>query len=403
MPKKILDIIPPKKELSEELLHPPKFQRNLGGQEVSPKVTPRKSYYKSVLIMAVIVLFVGGVFAYFNFSGIKIKVWPAKETLSFQEEFIAEIGVNGKLIEAKRARSAQFQATGIAQKEGKAKGILRVYNNYHLAQTLVATTRFFSTEDKLFRSKKHAYIPSGEYLDVEVEAADPGEDYNIGPSTFSVPGLAGSPRYTAVYAKSFSEMKGGFVGERLQVTRQDLASAEDNLQESLTKELTEILRMRTGKDYVLVHTSIDYQVLDSSSLALSGTEIDEFGFEMSMKARALVFEEQAVKDFAQEYIEQRIDENKILLEDSLVIEYDIKAIDMGNGKLTLDLQFSGQVFAEINTASLKVAISGRPLQEALLFFKEESRIEKTEIKLWPFWKRKMPSSLEKIEIDLTLD
>lgn len=403
MLKKILDIIPPKKGLQEVAS---KITSKVAPKVAPAKVTansrPQKSYYKKVLIMAVVVLLVGGPFVYFSFSGIKIKIWPAKETLSFEEEFVAEVGVNGKLIEVEREKSAQFQATGMIVKDGRASGIIRVYNNYHLAQTLVATTRFLSTEDKLFRSKERVNIPAGEYLDVEVEAAEPGDAYNIGPSTFSVPGLAGSSRYTAVYGKSFSDMKDGFVGEVPQVTNQDLSSAKDNLQKLLTNEVAEVLQLRAGKDYVLLPSSINYDILDSSSLALVGTEIDEFGFDIAMKAQAMVFEKQAVEEFAREYIESRIEENKALLQDSLAIQYDVRAVDIGSGKLTLGLQFSGQIYAEISTASLKQAISGRPLQEVLLFFKDEPQIEKTEIKLWPFWKRKMPSSMEKIEIDLAL-
>jgi len=44
----------------------------------------------------------------------------------------------------------------------------------------------------------------------------------------------GSPRYTAVYGKSFSSMEGGYVGEASQVTKNDLEKAKDNLYEKLT-------------------------------------------------------------------------------------------------------------------------------------------------------------------------
>jgi len=57
---------------------------------------------------------------------------------------------------------------------------------------------------------------------VDVVAAAPGEKYNIEPSTFSVPGLAGTPQYAFITAQSFEKFTGGSNEIVPQVTKEDL-------------------------------------------------------------------------------------------------------------------------------------------------------------------------------------
>ena len=130
-------------------------------------------------------------------------------------------------------------------KEEKAEGIIRIFNDYSTAsQSLVAGTRFVSDEGKLFRLVEKVVVPGqstekGKLIpgsvDVLVRADTAGSDYNIGVSTFSIPGFAGTPRYTAFYAKSFLAMAGGFKGESLAVSSEDL----ENAKKSLTAEVKE--------------------------------------------------------------------------------------------------------------------------------------------------------------------
>jgi len=98
--------------------------------------------------------------------------------------------------------------------EYKATGIITIYNTYSSSpQTLVKTTRFVSEGGKLFRTTKTIVVPgadasSGKIVPgsttVEVIASEPGNEYNIGPSTFSIPGFKGTPKYLAFYGESFS-------------------------------------------------------------------------------------------------------------------------------------------------------------------------------------------------------
>ena len=240
--KKFFDIRPPKRiqKLKFEDI-PPKRKAF-----PFPKTFPLAKTFpfpKKILALVLSLFCVSVIFLHLG-ARAEIEIWPKAESFSAQSDLLVDEKISkadfskemipGFSFSKEKTISQEFSATGILGKEGRASGQIRVYNNYHLPQTLVATTRFISADGKLFRSKEAVNIPAGQYLNVEVEAAELGPEYNIKPSTFSIPGLLGSPRYTAVYGKSFSSMEGGYVGEASQVTKNDLEKAKDNLYEKLT-------------------------------------------------------------------------------------------------------------------------------------------------------------------------
>jgi len=101
----------------------------------------------------------------------------------------------------------------------KASGIITVFNEYSSSpQLLVASTRFLSSDGKIFRTIKDISVPGSEIINDEiipdsinitVMADYPGIEYNISPSDFTIPGFKGSPKYVGLYGKSNTAMNGG--------------------------------------------------------------------------------------------------------------------------------------------------------------------------------------------------
>lgn len=93
----------------------------------------------------------------------------------------------------------------------KAKGFVTLYNETTETQRLIASTRLVSQAGLLFRIDEDVILPLGSTskpgeVRVSVSASEIGAQYTIGPSNFSIPGLAGSPLYTQIYARSFGNM-----------------------------------------------------------------------------------------------------------------------------------------------------------------------------------------------------
>ena len=90
----------------------------------------------------------------------------------------------------------------------RASGVVKLYNDSGTAQPLVATTRLLSPANILYRLKKGVTVPAKGTVEAEVYADKEGEDSNLDPAVFSIPGLSAA-RQKEVYAKSERPLKAG--------------------------------------------------------------------------------------------------------------------------------------------------------------------------------------------------
>ena len=95
-------------------------------------------------------------------------------------------------------------------------------------------------QEEIIEIEEGEIVPSS--IDVEVVADEPGKEYNIGPTTFSIPGFKGSPKYEGFYGKSTKPMTGGLIHQGKVVSEEDVARAETELKEALLEEAQEELK-----------------------------------------------------------------------------------------------------------------------------------------------------------------
>jgi len=376
------------------------------------------------LIIALLFLIPGFLFCHFNLSKAKIEIWPVTELFAFETkvtcdkaadktDFLNKI-IPGELFETEKLITEEFLSSGTVLKEKKAEGVIRVYNNYSISvQVLVANTRFVSADGKLFRSTEKVTIPGEKqeggklvpgYLDIKVAASQPGPEYNIEPSTFSIPGFAGTDRYTKIYGKSFQNMTGGLKEEVAQVSQEDLDSAKKTLVERALKESEDSLKEKISPEYILLEKAVDSEILETFSLAKPKDELEKFKFQAKARSTALVFKKEDLEKLVREIILSQIDETKNFSEKSLKFDYFPETINLKTGKIDLSLKIDSKIYSDINQNDLKKALLGKSSAETEFFLENQPQITKVEIKFWPFpWVKNVPKNEEKIEIKLMLD
>jgi hypothetical protein len=420
MAKKIFDIIPPteKKPLKEKLKPRIETKSSLRG---TPK---KKRIFLRVLIFSLIILILVGVFGCSSFSKTEVIIWPEKDTLNLKETVTINSETNyldfktkilpGEVFEDRKSISQDFPSSGKTLSEEKASGIIRVYNNYHLTQTLVENTRFQPPLEKFqpslgkeeapwFRTTERITISPGSYKDVKVVADSPGEKYNIEPSNFSVPGLKGMPQYTLVYGESFEEFKGGVEGETPQVTQDDLDKARNILTEKIEKESRDFLKSITPTDFIFPDETISQEILEENCSAEAGEIAEFFNCQAEIKSQGFSFKKSDIESFAKNLISLNIPEDKKIQEESLEINYSTESIDLESGQIVLNLEIKANVYPNIDLAELRKALLGRSFKEAQTFLENQPQIIKIEVNSWPFWKKNIPENIEKVEIRLELD
>lgn len=419
MKKKVIDIIPPKKVKEHKIeVRSPRIE--VFNREKSSNFLLKKRN----LIFILLALIAIGLFsyAYFVLPKARVEIWPQTEKLNFQTDFKIE---NGKFLEIEQTISQQFPATEKFLKETRAEGVIRLYNNHSTTPfPLIKDTRFVSADKKLFRTPIAVIIPGKRHeagrwvpgtIDIRVKADRPGEDFNIGPTTFSIPGLQGTAAFFNIIAKSAQPMTGGVIEESIRVSKKDLENAENVLNVKTEEvcfnalknatlpggdELRSSSRFTDVRVFDFFRETIEIKILEKISNVEIGTEIQNFDFGLKVSCQVLTFEKTDIKNFAKEFIEQQIPENKVIVPESLEMNTFIKEQDVIQGTATVSLELIIDIYSDIDKLSLQNELVGKSLIEAENFLKNKIQINRIYVRLWPFWVQSVPEDLERIKIEL---
>lgn len=358
----------------------------------------------------------------------KIEIWPKTEKTSFDAKVsldkkvkqfdIQTVVIPAEIIEKEKTVSSNFPSSGKISKEAKSGGVITVYNNYSPSyQVLIANTRFVSTEGKVFRILEKVMIPgvisengklkAGE-INVRVVSDQPGKEYDIGPDTFSIPGFAGTDKYTKFYAKSFQPFIGGFSESASQVTIADLNKAEDVLIQQAKSETENLLKDDLKTDSVssifnFLGENIQTEIIEKSSTAKAGSEVNEFNFQIKAKSKTLVFKKEDINSFVKNYISDKIPQGKKIYEPSLKTDYSVESVNFDLGTAQIVLKISADIYFDIDEKAIKNNISQKSLSEIKIFLSSQPEIKNVLVKMWPFWSKRAPKDINKIELKINFD
>jgi len=409
-------------EEKEEQPPPIKIPETKSEEQENEKGRKKLAFITSRVFIYVLILVGLGIlgFAFFSLPKAKIEVVPKMETVSFDLSISLDKGISevnlvqkkipAQLVRIEREAKNSFLSSGKKLKESKARGTITIYNNYSSApQTLVATTRLISETGKLFRTTSTVNIPgaaltggkiTSSTYDVEVVAAEVGEEYNVGPSTFSIPGFAGTPKYTGFYGKSSQPMTGGFKGEIKFVTADDIKAARSSLEQQLLSLKGEIAG-KIPQNLKLIDGASEIKFEEMSS-PKAGDEQEKFDMDLRGAASTLVFNEEDVKKIIEENIATKIVTDKEPLPKTQKIVYSIKSINLDAGKAELSVRAEEGITWKIDTEILRKDLVSKSIPEAKEYLSSLVSIDNAKVTLWPFWIKKFPSTPQKIDIEIGL-
>lgn len=427
MGKKVVDILPPQPEEPAEAGE--KAETKFSLPRISlPRVGFPPGRRPRLVSLALFLAIGGALWAYFALGEARIEIWPELENLTVETKITADKSassidlsqkiVPGFLFEEMTSLSGEFTSSGKKTVETKAGGAIRVYNNSSVSQTLVASTRFQPPLEKFeeplkiqenpwFRSQSRIVVSAKGFRDVEVLADSPGEKYNIKPSKFSIPGLAGSAQYTLVFGESFQQFTGGEKKELAQILSQDLDNAQDSLFQRARDESEKKLREKTPLDYLFLADALKTELLEGLSLAKTGEELEKFDYRVSAKSWILAPKYGDLKDLINSLFSSQLGSGKQMDDASFRADYSLFSADKNSNRIVISSQASINAFAGggggwVDELSLKKALSGKSLQEAKSILEKQEGLQKIKIRLWPFWLRSVPNNIEKVKIELKL-
>ncbi|MDO8654936.1 MAG: hypothetical protein Q7R48_00715 [bacterium] len=374
---------------------------------------PRRKLPRSFVLTLAVLLLVGvSVFGIHLFAAkATITVIPDSKEIFVEQEVLAAKKGAGGAIEALSLTKQQdgtrlFSATGKSSKQGQARGVITIYNTRpSTPQILVANTRFISQDGKLFRSTARVVIPAGApgSLNVDVVAAEAGEDYNIGPSNFSLPGLAGSVLYTAIYGKSSAAMIGGSKSETTVVAQDDLDQGKDAMITELREQAKQELQKLLPAGYEIPEDAFLVNLSQASSLAKAGAELSQFNVTGKVKVSAIAFSRSALNDLLSKSLATKLSPGETLLERTVQSGYTFKNVDHKKGTLLLAGFSKGKAVASVQEQDVALRVQGKAPTMAKQQGEVIEGVREVTISLWPFWEWQVPADPSRVQVSLGLD
>lgn len=323
--------------------------------------------------------------------------------------------VPAQILDEREEKTFTYKASGQENVETSATGTLTVYNEYSSdAQTLVAGTRFLSADGKLFRTTETVVVPGakieggkiiGSSISVAIQADAVGESFNIGPTTFSIPGFQGTDKYLAFYGKSDAPTEGGFQGVRAVATQEDIDKARQEVEKELLPVVEKRLREKVPGDLMLINETfqVDLETMDIDVEA--GSAADEFSVRAVARARAFLVREQQVREAVASHLETAGEYNTAQYElgAKQEIRYAVSEKNFDNGIVRLNLTIVQSFRHIVDTDSLLAEIAGKEdvdVRRILAERQQDQQFEKVQVRFWPFWVHSVPDNPKDINVEL---
>jgi len=283
----------------------------------------------------------------------------------------------------------------------KTGGFIFIYNAYSTApQKLVVQTRFETKNGKIFRIQNPVIVPGAKMsgtqlipssIKVEVISDAAGEEYQIGPSYFTIPGFKGSSKYAGFYAESTEPMT--LVQNSSTLSSQEIEKTKKNLEDALVNELKNDT-LNTFKDS-------DLKLIDGASTV----KIDEFKVNsqiVSMKItwQAIFFKEKNFRALVDYSVSNKYPDLKNFdFEDDITYPQATKS-DFKKGEIFFTFELDKTNAFAVDLAGLKKELAGLDENGIRSIISNKNFINNATISLWPFWVKQAPGNPDKINITL---
>lgn len=384
-----------------------------------PPIPPKRDVSKYVLWGIVLMSVVALVFAVSSlFSGATITITPKQQRVTLSDTFSAAsepstADIPYQVVQISDTVSKIVESDSEEFVEEKASGQIVIFNTHSSAsQKLIEQTRFQTPDNKIYRILEPVTVPGQSIVDgeeipgqieVTVYADEPGAEYNIGLTDFTIPGFEGDPRFDTFFARSKTPITGGFNGTKPIVNEDTEAQAEIELQELLQERLSNELSSRISSNLIVPDEGIFYLFE-----ALPVTKDTEGSVEMVHKATlmaiALTTSDLARAVVGRTSVDSPLPVHIDNINDLLITLLNPTEFDIQNSaEARIEVSGDAHLVWLFDEEQVKSELAGEKKKDLSRILSSYESIEKARAVIRPFWKRTFPTVLSKIKLKTELD
>lgn len=344
---------------------------------------------------------------------VDVRIQPRTEAISLSFPATVRVDtkspedIEGQKVSVQASDERTVAASGSETATARASGTLTIFNAYSSApQSLVASTRFVSQDGKLFRLNETIVVPGTSVeggqikpssIEAEVTADEAGPEYNIGPSSFSIPGFQGTPKYTAFTAKSTKAMTGGAKGVVKVVTADDVAKAQEGLPGAVSKKLADLFSKQVPNDLRILEDAIVENIAVTTDVT-TGDRAEQVVAHAEGMRTVIAFRDADIQAKAQALLGERIPDTTEIVPGKLTLTPTVKSRDFDKGILKLDIAVGAQAAWKVDMDKVRQAIAGKREGEIRGWLASQEEIESATVRFSPFWVRSAPKNVKRIRI-----
>jgi hypothetical protein len=366
----------------------------------------------------------------------KVRVWPRMSVVSHTAnvvliksgailDFIPKHTLKLVPVKSNINKSLSFDEVSKKFLGEHAETEMTIINEAEEPYQFIGGTRLVNQAGMIFKTKSSVIVPAATALEagtIKVEAIAQTEDLygeiigergNVpGGLKWEIPGLSLEER-KIVYARNSESASGGTSKYGTELRENDIEVATKRIEQELiktakirTEEEIKNLEARTGDEYTL----LQYDVLTAETFSgitlpidLIGKSVKSIPIEGTLIYEMLVYNKDELFDLLLPGLRDHIEDGQELIEDSTskegisvhVIEYDdnlswvkITAELTGKERHVLSAKtLEGREFGE----RVREAIRGKSVRNAKRIIQNYPEVDRTEVKVWPPWRKVLPS------------
>jgi len=375
-----------------------------------PRVPKQSGGFPYGTALAAVIVIAASVAVLYFFSDAKVTVTP-KSLSSPISATLTATGSNGdlpyRILVEEKVVGSTVPAESTETVNDAAQGKIVIANAQAAPQTLIKNTRFETSTGLIFRIHESVNIPAGSVSspgtkEVTAYADAGGDTYNIGATSFTVPGLSGSKAFDLVTATSNGAMTGGFSGTRGAVTQATREAQNAKNRETLVKELQETLASKIPEGFVLVSgaTFTNFEPANDTVGKDTMVTINQRGI-----LTAIVFPEKTLAKAIATVLATTNTELPVSLRNyqELRLAPQKKEVPTEDTSFMVDLSGNVEIVWDVDSAKITGAVAGKTLDSARTVLQSFPEIDEFKLLVRPFWKKTFPTEPSDIDVEIEGD
>jgi len=365
--------------------------------------TYRKLAFRFIALACVLVLVV----LYFVMVKLTVVVSPSKQTVN--ESLIVDVyGINqtassdrslkGNITRIEAEESGVYQSSGAEVKGEEVSGQVKIINNYSKSQSLVATTRLLSADNKLFRLKDSVIVPAGASVVVDIYADKAGADMAIAPTKFTIPGL-----WSGIQDKIYGESSATFAYSTISdkyIAQADVDKATQELNNLLIKKVKEKVGAKNGYDQVLYQTSAETAQIELVD-AKVGDKKDQFTVKIKNIVNVISFSSDDVIKIAQQKLAVAAGSDQTSAEiDRANLVYQLESYNSESNIATLKVDFISRIASTNSEFIDKSKLVNLNQTQIETYLKGVKEIDSFELHFFPTFLKRAPALVDRIYVEV---